>query len=200
MCNFVPDLQQIGRPKTISLDIIHQWDDESLVLLYRHFYKALTAYSCQIVNDLEVAEDIVQDTFFSTWDKKNSYSSLGALKAYLYNTVRNNSINHMRHQQVTQNHVMRLQQEYKEMHTDENGELRQHKEELYRQLFRAIDEMPPKQREVFLQIMEGKKNHEIAEAMEMSINTVKKIRQRGIAKLRGELNPDAFAIFITLIP
>lgn len=184
---------------SISIDIIHRWNDESLNMLYRNFYKALVAFATQLVEDMTVAEDIVQDTFFNTWTKKNTYRSLGTLKAYLYNTVRNESINHLRHQQVAQNHISQLEQEYREMQTDENGELLRHKEELYRQLFQAIDQMPPKQREVFLQIMEGKKNHEIAEAMHISINTVKKIRQRGMDKLRDHLNPEVLAILLAII-
>jgi len=182
----------------LSIEAIHRWDDHALALLYRHFYKALVGYSVQLVAEVAVAEDIVQDTFFNTWTKKNTYKTLGTLKAYLYNTVRNESINHLRHQQVTKDHAERLTQEYRELQTDDNGELLRHKEELYRQLFLAIDEMPKKQRDVFLQIMDGKKNHEIAEAMQISINTVKKIRLRGIEKLRNQFNPEEFKMICTL--
>lgn len=184
--------------ETIDLTVIHRWDDDSLKVLYRHFYKALVGYSLQIVGDDTVAEDIVQDTFFATWTKKNIFKTTGTLKAYLYNTVRNESINYMRHQQVEQNHVSKIEQEMEEMHTDDHGELVRHKEELYRQLFQAIDQMPEKHREVFLKIMAGKKNQEIADAMQISINTVKKIRLRGMEKLRNQLNPDALALLIII--
>jgi DNA-directed RNA polymerase specialized sigma24 family protein len=46
--------------------------------------------------------------------------------------------------------------------------------------------------------MEGKKNHEIAEAMQISVNTVKKIRLRGIEKMRKSLSPEAAALIMII--
>jgi RNA polymerase sigma-70 factor (ECF subfamily) len=184
--------------KPLSLDVIHRWDNAALTMLYRHFYKAMVAYAMQMVGGRNIAEDIVQETFYGSWKNKNTFKTIGMLKAYLFNAVRNESITYLRRQQVTQKHAIHVEQIYREMQTDDNGDLVQHKEELYRQLFMALDEMPEKHREVFLHIMEGKKNHEIAEAMQISVNTVKKIRLRGIEKMRKSLSPEAAALMMII--
>jgi RNA polymerase sigma-70 factor (ECF subfamily) len=109
----------------------------------------MVAYAMQMVGGRNIAEDIVQETFYGSWKNKNTFKTIGMLKAYLFNAVRNESITYLRRQQVTHKHAIHVEQIYQEMQTDDNGDLVQHKEELYRQLFMALDEMPEKHREVF---------------------------------------------------
>ena len=66
-------------------------------------------------------------------------------------------------------------------------------------LFEAIDSLPKKQREIFLLTMKGKKNSEIAEAMNISVNTVKSQKKSGLEKLRDRLTPESFMLFLFLI-
>ena len=182
----------------LDINVVHRWDESALRMLYSHFYKALEGYAVQMVEEQTVAEDMVQEVMMATWQQRRTFSTTSLLKAYLYNAVRNECINYLRHSQVRQNHIDRIEQHFREMQTDADGELLLHKEELYRQLFMAIDEMPEKQRNVFLSIMEGKKNREIADAMQISINTVKKIRPRGMDRLRQQLNPEVLTLLLVL--
>ena len=181
------------------MDVVHRWDEKSLTMLYRHYYKALAGYALQLVGEETVAEDMVQEVMAATWQQRRTFRTEGLLKAYLFNAVRNECINHLRHTQVKQRHITHIEQHYREMETTADGELKEHKEELYRQLFMAVDEMPQKQRTVFLQMMEGRKNHEIAHALQVSINTVKKLRQRGMDRLRQKLNPEAITLLISIV-
>lgn len=197
--NFVVVLKQEVNNTSVNLDVIHRWNDQSLTMLYRRFYKALVVYAFQITKDLEMAEDIVQDVFSNVWQKKTTFQTVGTLKAYLYNSVRNESINSVRHQQVRQDNLKQIELHYKELHLDEHLELKLHKEEVYRQLLAAIDNLPERQRELFLHIMRGKKNAEIAEAMGISINTVKKQRQRGMEILKGALAPECFILLFNML-
>jgi RNA polymerase sigma-70 factor (ECF subfamily) len=45
---------------------------------------------------------------------------------------------------------------------------------------------------------DGKKNQEIAEELDMSINTVKKQKQRALQLLRVKLTPELFTWFVML--
>ena len=56
---------------SLDLNIVHRWDDSSLQLHYRHFYKALVAFAIQAVETQESAEEIVQDIFVKTWFEKD---------------------------------------------------------------------------------------------------------------------------------
>lgn len=183
----------------LDLNTIHRYDDKALRMLYRHFYKALVAFVCQMVEDTAVAEEIVQDAFVKLWQLRNTFKSVGTLKAYLYNTVRNASISHLRHQQVEARRIAEYERDYQLMASNDDVSVEMHREELMRQLLTAIEALPPKQRQLFLLAVKGKTGEEIAEEMGISIDGVKKQRQRGLARLRESLQPDAFLLLLLLL-
>jgi RNA polymerase sigma-70 factor (ECF subfamily) len=183
----------------LRLDVVHRWDDASLEMLYRHFYKALVAFSTRMVGGVKAAEEIVQDTFVRTWQKRNTFQSTGTLKAYLFNSVRNGSISHLRHAKVERGRIEAIEREFTEIQTDESGELQLHREEVYRQLLSAIEQLPAKQRELFLLSVQGKTSAEIAAEMGITPESVKKQRQRGLARLRELLPPEAFLLLLFLL-
>ena len=183
----------------LDLKIIHRYDDEALRMLYRHFYKALVAFACQMVDDVPVAEEIVQDAFCKLWQLRNTFKNENTLKAYLYNTVRNASISHLRHMQVENRRIAEFEREYRLMNPKDESEMEMHREELMRQLLLAIENLPPKQRQLFLMAVKGMTGEEIAREMNITIDGVKKQRQRGIAKLRMILRPDAFLLLLLLL-
>ena len=49
------------------LESINRWDEQSLKLIYQYHYKMLVAFGMQILNNLEEAEDAVQDVILKTW-------------------------------------------------------------------------------------------------------------------------------------
>ena len=85
------------------------------------------------------------------------------------------------------------------MNPKDESEMEMHREELMRQLLLAIENLPPKQRQLFLMAVKGMTGEEIAREMNNSIDGVKKQRQRGIAKLRMMLRPDAFLLLLLLL-
>lgn len=89
--------------------------------------------------------------------------------------------------------------EHHEYKLGENSEEPFFTEEVYRQLFEAINELPPQQRQIFLHNIEGKRIKDIAEIMGISVNTVKTQRQRGIKTLREKLTQNAWMLFVSII-
>lgn len=181
------------------LESINKWDENALRLIYKQHYKLLVAFAMQILCCMEEAEDAVQDVLLNTWQQKNIFQTNGQLRAYLYNAVRNRCLTMLEHQQVTINHQERLRREYREMLLENDDTIALHKEEVYRQLFAAIDQMPEKQKQIFLLAIEGKQNREIAEILNISTNTVKSQKRRGIERLRETISPETLLLLILLI-
>ncbi len=181
------------------LERINKWDENALRLIYKQHYKMLVAFGMQIIGNMEEAEDAVQDVLINTWQQHNSYKTQGQLRAYLFNAVRNRCLTLLEHQQVTISHQDRLRREYREMLLENDDTIALHKEEVYRQVFEAIDKMPGKQKEIFLLAIEGKQNREIAEILNISVNTVKSQKRRGFERLRDTLSQEALSIFLLLI-
>ena len=66
----------------------------------RRYAGALYAFAFRIVGDTLAAEDIVQDLFATMWEKKMRFLSLPSFRTYLYNSIRNASLNYLKHQNV----------------------------------------------------------------------------------------------------
>ncbi len=180
----------------IDMDVVHRWDESSLQLLYRHFYKALVAFAHQMVGSVGVAEELVQDAFIRLWQRRNEFESQGSLRAYLYHSVRNACISHLRHERVERSRIESFQLDYR-LSSDDDDE--SYREELIRQLLLSIDTLPPKQREVFLLSVKGKSCEEIAAEMNITPESVKKQRQRGIRRLRDTLTPEMLLLLIMMM-
>jgi RNA polymerase sigma-70 factor (ECF subfamily) len=149
---------------------------------YNEYYKALVIYAANFLATTDTAEDIVQEIFATIWEKKISFISLQSLKTYLYNSTRNAALNYLKHQNVETGYIQYMLDTYKEITEEDTNE-----EEVYRILFKSIDQLPPRCREIFVLHMEGKKNEEIAQALGLSIETVKTQKKRALQSLKRQM-------------
>ena len=182
----------------ISITDICMWNNNSIALLYDHFYAALVVYAMQSV-EKEMAEDIVQELFSTLWERRLDFSSLASLKSYLYNSVGNAVKNCLRHETVLNNYAQAYKNENTEFLLTDDGHEQFFSEEVYRLLFLSIKSLPRRQREVLLLCMEGKKNLEIAQQLQISAETVKSLKRRAIATLRESLSTNVFCLLLFLM-
>lgn len=173
---------------------------EKLTLLYNDYYKALVSYSMQMTGDQKASEDVVQSVFQKICENDDIDLEVTAkMKAYLYNSVRNMSINYLRHQGTKSDYVEAVKRRHQEMTLTEEGEEELFGEEVYRQLFLRIDALPERQREVFLLCMEGRSYQEIADALQISRATVKQRKRKGIELLRIQFGSSKELMLLLLL-
>lgn len=161
----------------LFIEAINRQEPKAYQTLYRLYYRALVNYAMRFISKQDEAEDVVQDLFVSMWNKKIQFVSYVSFRTYLYNAVYNAVLNVIKHQEVEQRYVDLVKNE-DEL---EFPEADYQKEEIYRQLYLAIDRLPKKCREIFLMYMDGKKNEEIAQILSISIETVKTQKKPGYA-------------------
>lgn len=150
----------------------------------------LVSYVSEIILSDEAAEDIVQDLFVYIWESDVTFPSFSAFRSYLYTYVRNTALDYLKHQHIEQDYANKMS-EMPEMPDDD--ELNQ--EEEYRKLFALIDELPEQCRKVFLMALDGKKNKEIADALQISVVTVKTQKMRAMQKIKKHLPMLFFLLF-----
>lgn len=182
-----------------ELTLLAAGDKKAFRILYHRYYQVLVLYSMSLVSDETAAEDIVQDVFYVLWKKRLSFEHPSNLKSYLYNSVRNKSIDFIRHRNVQANYVEQVLNSHPSFDVSAQGEENFFSEEIYRQLFQAIEKMPNRQREIFKLYLEGKSNADIAEALQITVETVKVHKRRGKEYLRKNLSLESFALFLYLI-
>lgn len=173
--------------------------------VYLSYFSKMKYFAKEYVISEEDAENIVQDVFVELWENKEMLNMHMNLIAYLFTTIKNKCLNHLRHKLVVQETANKLQEEYTislRMNLDslevfDNNLFSDH--DIEKIISHALDALPEKCRAIFIMSkIEGKKHNEIAQELNISINTVGS--QIGIAykKLRTELK-DYLPILLFLL-
>lgn len=177
---------------TIDIERINRMDTSAFKLLYGLFYKALVGCAFNITQDADASEDIVQEIFTSLWERKRSFLTPAALRAFFYSSVHNAALNWLKHRTVVDEYTRQTLDHARLTAAASEDEI--FNEEVYHQLFTAIGRLPERQRDVFMLHMEGKSNMEIAAALNMAVETVKTHKKRGMAYLRQNVNPQCLLV------
>ncbi len=145
-------------------------DNAAFKYVFDTYYKSICLFIRKYVVDTEQAEDIAQEVFLRLYEKKGRFASEDALKAYMYRTAKNMSINCIKHEAV--------KKRYRESaNTDPACDqlfLNQYiEQEVSRLLMQAIDQLPTRQKAILGLSLDGMKNQEIAKDLDLSVHTVK---------------------------
>ncbi|MDY3267666.1 MAG: RNA polymerase sigma-70 factor [Phocaeicola sp.] len=132
-------------------------------------YRPLCLFALHYLKDIDNAEDIVQDCFTELWERKDNQTNIADIKPYLYTMVRNRCIDVLRKESLIDCNIE--PSDLEGLISDEECEERSYDEA---RMWTAIDSLPEKCREVFLLTKrDGMKYEEIADRMNISVNTVK---------------------------
>lgn len=153
-------------------------------ILFNRYYEELVGYAHSYVMDVSASEDIVQESYIKLWEKAGSLSINTSLQAYLYTMVRNKCIDFLRAVQVTysedieQLNAILLSDYQPEITT--GGE----RNRRYEKVMRVVDNFPERMKLIFkLKFFNHYRYAEIAEELNISINTVKTQLKRAKVKI-----------------
>lgn len=169
--------------------------DKVLENLFNTYFRRLVYFSYQIVANKETAEDIVQEVFLKYYKNKEEVA-VNDLVSYLYSSVKNTSLNAIRHQ--------KMEAKYKEQvvisELDEDYFLSSiTRAEVIAEMHAALETLPEGCKKIsYLSFIQEKKNQEIAQELGLSVTTVKSQKQRSLQLLRLRLNPEIFGAILCL--
>ena len=165
---------------------IYQLDRKEFDGLFDLYYKDLKGFVYSLVNDGEVARDLVHDLFLNLWKNRTRLDPSRSVKSYLFTMARNHAFNYLKHQRVVSLNEQKVVEEYR--CAEEDGEDLEHRLERVR---KRLAELPDRQREVVLKCcVEGKMYRETALELNISENTVKTHLLRAMKFLREGLRED----------
>lgn len=157
---------------------------------FRRLYLPLGMYALRIVDDADVAEDMVQDAFLNTWERLEGGLEISNFKAFMYRSVRNECLSYL----------SSLKEKVGEEFIPEVGEDEIDTSFRDARIWRAIDELPEKCREIFLMSKrDGYSNEEIADELGISIKTVKNQMTKAFTRLREALNSGHKPFFLPFL-
>ena len=126
--------------------LMQEDQDKGYNVLIKTYHSYLMSHAIRIVDQFEVAEDIVQEVFLTFWDKKIHQAITTTYKSYLVTAVRNKSLNYI--QREKKNYIGVL-----ENIVDEELEEREQKytiSERYNRVQIHINALPTQQRKILL--------------------------------------------------
>jgi RNA polymerase sigma-70 factor, ECF subfamily len=170
----------------IILHKIKNGDEAAFKELFLLHYAALCGYAKKFIDDLDQAEEVVQDLFFNLWQKREKIEINTSLEAYLYRSVRNSCLNLLKHYKIRDTYKVANQKAIREsegVHSDSVVE-----NELQESIELAIESLPPERKKIFkMNRLEGMKYKEIADELGISIKTVEAQMSKALKHLRDRL-------------
>ena len=164
--------------------------EDAFARVFREYYNPLLNYAGRILHDVELANDLVQETFCSLFERRKELKEDLQLRPYLYKTVYNSCLDAIKHQKVENNYINQELLDFyfsKVIETPE-AELALLEEDLKGAIQGAIAKLPGRCREIFeLSKIEGLSNKQIAEELNVSVKTVEAQMTIAFSRLRKEL-------------
>jgi len=161
-------------------------DQKAQFQIYKLYYKAMYNTSLRIVNDTMEAEDIMQESFLSAFEKIETYSGTVSFGAWLKKIVINRSLDALGKRKAVFEDI--------ESHAglrDESSDDMIKYEELdvkVEEVKEAIEKLPDGYRVILsLYLLEGYDHDEIAEILTISSSTSRSQLSRAKQKLISEL-------------
>ena len=139
--------------------------------LFHKYYAVLCNYAATYLDERVEVEDVVQEVFVYLWSQRESVVIQNSVKSYLYSAVKYIVLDVLKHRAVERSHSQLLTEFWEDLMRTTYSE-----EELFQleQIRKVVDGLPAQCRIVFtMSCLDGKKYKEIAEELQISVNTVK---------------------------
>jgi RNA polymerase sigma-70 factor (family 1) len=148
-------------------------NDRAITLLYHHYFQRLYQFALSIVKTKMLAEEVVEDVFIKVWSNPTAFTQIQNLSVYLFTAIRNQSLNCLQKEERHATHSLVPQQE--EQQPDQAVSPVEYLvlSEMLQSLNVVVESLPERCRCIFKLVREeGFKYAEVAEILNISINTV----------------------------
>lgn len=174
------------------LERLKREDHSAFRQLFDAYYDALILFANHLLNNAEAAEDVVQDCFVDFWINRRFEHLDAGIDKYLFQCVKHAALNDLRGCRRREKRYASIKEEMKE--EEEVTEISDEKLEI---LYAAIRQLPEERRKIFTMIcLEGKKYQEVADILQISINTIKTQMGRSFQFLRKKLGNHRFYLLL----
>lgn len=192
----MPNASEMANSNEI-LSLYKHDERAALQKLFDIYYEPLLLYCYRLIRDSESAEDIVQDCFVHIWRSRRLENFEGELDRFMFQAIKFRAINYVRDQYRRDRLADNISEENDELPTYFQKEEAGKEIEL---LHYTISCLPDECRKIFLMAcLDDMKYREIAETLNISINTVKTQMKIALRFLREHLTRDTFSSILLFI-
>ncbi|MDH7460706.1 RNA polymerase sigma-70 factor [Chitinophagaceae bacterium 26-R-25] len=148
-------------------------DEDAFRQLFHAHYNKLVSFVQKLTKSHSATEELVQDVFVKVWLNRSELTSITKFESWMYVIARNHVFNHLKKTA----REFQQQQVWLELVAAENLETPGHSDavDMYSFIENSIEKLPPQQKKIYLlKRQNGLRNEEIAQQLNISMETVKK--------------------------
>ena len=167
-------------------DALHQGDKEVFGEVFKTYYERLCNYANSMLNNMDEAEEMVQGTFLTLWEKRDAIDIHTSVKSYLYQAVHNQSLNRIKHYKVRQIHTSYILNSADD--SVDSGNEKVIADELETKINEAVSSLPEQCRKVFqMSRFENLTYAEISQQLNISVKTIENHMGKALRIMREKL-------------
>lgn len=151
--------------------------------IMRFYYPVILNFARKLVVDDGAAEDIAAETFIKLWQNRQNLTTAQSMKAFLFITSKNSCLNELRSSKraAIRNATFASSVEIATPLIEEALI----ESEAMAVIVQASTFLPDRMKQVFeLSFLEGLSNHEIAQRLNLSTNTVRNQKNRAVEQIK----------------
>ena len=165
--------------------------------IFKYHFDSLYNYGLKMTNDSELVKDCIQELFFRIWKNEIDLAQISYLKSYLIIGLRRQILNML---ELKFYHVDKIKLEDHfliEFSAEDYFIQNQFEDDQRNSVIQALNKLSIKQREaIYLRYFEELEYAEIAEVMNINLQSAKNNVQRGLGSLRELLAIFLFSVFL----
>ena len=155
-------------------------------VLYKKYCIRVYKFGYSILKSREESENLTQDVFLSLWENRLKIEKNSSIKSYVFTITYNSAISIIR-KKARESQFMEYLKSLQEINVEPvNIELEY--TELTNKLDEILQTLPQRQKEIYLlHRVKGLKYSEIAESLNISVNTIENHMSRALKTIRKKL-------------
>lgn len=191
--NIIKKYNQSDEPAILAL--LREGDMSAYEAIYNEYWPRLYGYVYNRVKSKEVAEEIIQEVFFSLWKKHTELQLTHSLTAYLFTAVKYQLLNYLKSDRIRKGYLSQLP----EQQSDNSNEEHIAATDLKNTMEKEVSRLPEKCQQVFrMSRHEHRSITDIANTLNISHKTVENHLTKALRQLRMVLGHHLFIIFLLI--
>lgn len=173
------------------------WDERCMKQFIEKNSALFHVFASRYVSDSSLIDDFLQEAYIKLWTYRKSIGEVKSLRNYFY-TLLYHTI--LAKQQYTSGQNLPIESlDTNEIPSDSSLFHHIVEAESAQLIAEALKKLSKQSNQIILMSMEGKTMPEIAEKMNLSINTVKTLKYRALKRLSSLLSKDDFLFLLFLL-
>lgn len=185
-----------GSSTTSLVSLLKKGNILAFDAIYERYGKRLYGFVLRYIKQESDAEEIVQEVFLKIWESRDKINAYASFDSFLFTIAYNTTISLLRKRINEKKYLDRLQ--YRQQIVDSEEIINEiNFKEINEQLTSLLDQLTPRQREIFrLSREQGLTHDEIAKNLNISRNTVKNHLVTTLAFLKSRISGSMLTVLL----